>query len=121
MRRQRYTSFKSLLSETIDLHKSKLYDRGPQTKQKFFKDINSFASKVDNRKIVEVNGEWNLNKENKEVSTLLLKEAKLLFLAVGSRSVKRSEKSSQALNKHLRMFSPAELFGHFISLTFDLF
>ena len=45
----------------------------------------------------------------------------LLFLAVGSRSVKRSERSSQALNKHLRMFSPAELFGHFISLTFDLF
>ena len=31
---------------TIDLHKSKLYVK---TKQKFFKDINSFASKVDKR------------------------------------------------------------------------
>ena len=50
--------------------------------------------------MVEVNGEWKLNKENKEVSTLLLKEAMLLFLAVGSRSVKRSERSSQVLNKH---------------------
>ena len=68
--------------------------------QKIFKDNNSFASKVDNRKIVEVNGKWKLNKENKEVSTLLLKEAMLLFLAFGSRSVKRSERSSQFLNKH---------------------
>ena len=68
--------------------------------QKIFKDNNSFASKVDNRKIVEVNGKWKLNKENKEVSTLLLKEAMLLFLAFGSRSVKRSERSSQVLNKH---------------------
>ena len=39
-----------------------------KTKQKFSKDINSFTSKVDNRKIVEVNGEWKLYKENKEVS-----------------------------------------------------
>ena len=58
------------LQVTIDLHKSKLYVK---TKQKFSKDINSFCSKdcskVDKRKIVEVNGEWKLYKENKEVST----------------------------------------------------
>ena len=52
------------LRVTIDLHKSKLYVK---TKQKFSKDINSFASKVDERKIVEVNCEWKLNKETKEV------------------------------------------------------
>ena len=45
------------LQVTIDLHKSKLYVK---TKQKFSKDINSFASKVDKRKIVEVNAEWKL-------------------------------------------------------------
>ena len=56
-----------LLQVTIDLDKSKLYVK---TKQKFSKDINSFASNwVDKRKIVEVNGEWKLYKENKEVST----------------------------------------------------
>ena len=38
---------------TIDLHKSKLY---VSTKQKFSKDINSLASKVDKGKILEVNG-----------------------------------------------------------------
>ena len=38
----------------LDLYKSKLFVK---TKQKFSKDINSFASKVDKRKIVEVNGE----------------------------------------------------------------
>ena len=48
------------LQVTIDLHKSKLYVK---TKQKFSKDINSFASKVDNGKIVEVNGEWKLYKK----------------------------------------------------------
>ena len=52
------------LQVTIDLHKSKLYVK---TKQKFSKDINSFASKVDKRKILEVNGEWKLYKETKEV------------------------------------------------------
>ena len=41
------------LQVTIDLHKSKLYVK---TKQKFSKDISSFASKVDKRKIVEVDG-----------------------------------------------------------------
>ena len=46
------------------------------TKQKFFKDINFFASKVDKRKIVEVNSEWKLYKENEEKSTLPMKEAK---------------------------------------------
>ena len=48
------------LQVTIDLHKSKLYVK---TKQKFSKDISSFASKVDKRKIVQVNGEWKLYKE----------------------------------------------------------
>ena len=42
------------LQVTIDLYKSKLFVKA---KQKFSKDINSFASKVDKRKIVEVNGE----------------------------------------------------------------
>ena len=42
------------LQVTIDLHKNKLYVK---TKQKFSKDIISFALKVDERKIVEVNGE----------------------------------------------------------------
>ena len=45
------------LEVTIDLRKSKLYVK---TKQKFSKHISSFASKVDKRKIVEVNGEWKL-------------------------------------------------------------
>ena len=85
------TGYKSLSI----FHKSKLYVK---TKQKFSKDINSFASKVDKRKIVEVNGEWKLYKENKEISTLTLKEAMLLFLAFGSRSVERSERSSQVPN-----------------------
>ena len=39
------------LQVSIDLHKSKLYVK---TKQKFSKDINSFPSKVEKRKIVEV-------------------------------------------------------------------
>ena len=42
---------------TIDLHKSKLH---VNTKQKFSKDINSFASKADKRLIAEVNGESKL-------------------------------------------------------------
>ena len=50
-----------------------------KTKEKFSKDINSFTSKVDNPKKVEVNGECKLYKENIEVSTLTLKEAMLLF------------------------------------------
>ena len=57
------------LQVTIDLNKSKLYVK---TKQEFSKDINSFASKGDKRKIVEVNCEWKLYKENKEISTLNL-------------------------------------------------
>ena len=44
----------------------------------------------------------------------------LLFLAFGSRSVERSERSSQFPNKHWRLSSLAELLRHFISLTFDL-
>ena len=72
--------------------------------------------------MVEVNGEWKLYKQNKEVSALTLKEAMLLFqgLAFSSRSVERSERSRQVLNKHWRLSSPAEVLGHFISLTFDL-
>ena len=89
------------LQVTIDLHKSKLYVK---TKQKFSKDINSFCSKgcskVDKRKIVEVNGEWKLYKENKAINTLIQKEAMLMFLAFGSRSVERSERSSQVPNNH---------------------
>ena len=42
----------------------------------------------------------NFTKENKEVRTLTLKEAVVLFLAFGSRSVERSERSSQVPNKH---------------------
>ena len=49
--------------------------------------------------MVEVNYEWRLHNENKEVSTLSLKEAMLLFLAFGSRPVKRSERSSQQTPK----------------------
>ena len=101
------------LQVTIDLHKSKLYVK---TKQKFSKDINSFASKVDKRKIIEVNGEWKLYKENKEISTLTLeargpKGSNVTVLASGSRSVKRSERSSQVPNNHWRMSSPAVLLG----------
>ena len=69
-------------------------------KVKVSKDINSFASKVDRRKIVEVNAEWKLYEEYKEVSTLTLKEGTLPYLVFGSRSVKRCERSSQVLNKH---------------------
>ena len=54
------------LQVTINLHKSKLY---VSTKQKFSKDINFFASKVDKRKIVEEKSEWKLNKESEEKST----------------------------------------------------
>ena len=45
------------LKVTMDLHQSKLYVK---TKQMFSKDNNSFASKVDKSKIVEVSGEWEL-------------------------------------------------------------
>ena len=80
-----------------------------------FPDINSFASKLVKRKIVEVNSEWKLYKENKEKSTLPLKEAMLLFLAFGSRLVERSEHllasnllwffslKSPATSSHLRL------------------
>ena len=45
------------LKVTIDLHQSKLYVKA---NQKFSKYNNSFASKVNKRKIVEVNGGWKL-------------------------------------------------------------
>ena len=54
------------LQVTINLHKSKLY---VSKKQKFYKDINFFASKVDKRKIFEEKSEWKLYKENEEKST----------------------------------------------------
>ena len=85
-----YTGYKSLSVSIVVCVESK---------QKFSKDINSFASKVDKRKIVEVNGEWKLCKENKEVSTVTLKEAMLLFLAFVSQSIERSERPSQVPNK----------------------
>ena len=47
-----------LLKVTIDLHQSKLYVK--TAKQKFSKDNNSFASKVDKRKIIEANSECKL-------------------------------------------------------------
>ena len=75
---------------------------------------------MDKRKMVEVNGEWKIYKENKEVSALTLKEAVVLFLTLSSPSVERSERSSQVPKKHWRLFSPTEVLGHFISLTFDL-
>ena len=61
--------------------------------------------RVDKRKIVEVNGGWKLSKKKKRKKTktkysLTLKEAILLLLAFSSRSVERSESSSQVLNKH---------------------
>ena len=87
-----YTGYKSLSVSIVVCVESK---------QKFSKDINSFASKVDKRKIVEVNGEWKLYKENKkEISSLTLKEAMLPFLALGSQSVERSKRSSQVPNNH---------------------
>ena len=85
-----YTGYKSLSVSIVVCVESK---------QKFSKDINSFASKVDKRKIVEANGEWKLYKENKEVSTVTLKEAMLLFLAFVSQSMARSERPSQVPNK----------------------
>ena len=87
-----YTGYKSLSVSIVVCVESK---------QKFSNDINSFASKVDKRKIVEVNGEWKLYKENKkEISSLTLKEAMLPFLALGSQSVERSKRSSQVPNNH---------------------
>ena len=55
------------LQVTIDLHKSKLYVK---TKQKFSKDISSFASKVDKRKIVDTNITINHKGSNVTVSGL---------------------------------------------------
>ena len=57
---------------TIELHKRKLFKK---RKQKFSKDIYSFALKVNKRYVVEVN-------------------------AFFSRSVERSERSSQVPNNH---------------------
>ena len=90
-----YTGYKSLSVSIVVCVESK---------QKFSKDINSFASKVDKRKIVEVNGEWKLYKENKkEISSLTLKEAMLPFLALGSQSVERSKRSSHIPEQTLKI------------------
>ena len=101
------------LQVTIDLHKSKLYVK---VKQIFSKDINSFASKVDKRKRVEVNGEWKLYKENKEISTLTLKEATLQFLAFGSRYLKDRAKSRTTTEEclHQRRSSVTSFLLHLI-------
>ena len=48
----------------------------------------------------QVNSEWKLYKEYKGKSTITLKVAMLLLLTFGSRSVERSERSSQVPNKH---------------------
>ena len=100
------------LQVAIDLHKSKLYVK---TKQKFSKDINSFASKVDKREIVGVNGEWKLYLENKEVSTLTQNEAMLLSLAFGLRSVSIPE---QTLKIVFTGGAPRSLY--FSNIWFDL-
>ena len=54
-------------------------------------DIDYFASKVNKLKIVRVNDERKLYKENKEVSILPLKEAMSQFLAFVSQSVGRAK------------------------------
>ena len=75
-------------------------------------DIDHFASKVNKLKIVKVNGERKLYKDNKEVSTLPLKEAMSQFLGFVSRSVERTKSRT---NKNV----VTVLLGH-NSLTFDV-
>ena len=75
-------------------------------------DIDHFASKVNKLKIVKVNGERKLYKDNKEVSTLPLKEAMSQFLGFVSRSVERAKSRT---NKNV----VTVLLGH-NSLTFDV-
>ena len=60
------------LQVTIDLDKSELYVKN---EAEIFQRHQFFRFKCRKRKIVEVNGEWKLYKENKEISTLTLKEA----------------------------------------------
>ena len=75
-------------------------------------DIDYFASKVNKLKIVKVNDKRKLYKENKEVSTLPLKEAISQFLAFVSKSVGRAKSHT---NKNVSTV----LLGH-NSLTFDV-
>ena len=75
-------------------------------------DIDHFASKVNKLKIVKVSGERKLYKDNKEVSTLPLKEAMSQFLGFVSRSVERAKSRT---NKNV----VTVLLGH-NSLTFDV-
>ena len=75
-------------------------------------DIDYFASKVNKLKIVKVNDERKLYKENKEVSTLPLKEAISQFLPFVSKSVERAKSHT---NKNVSTV----LLGH-NSLTFDV-
>ena len=63
--------------------------------------------------IVEVNAESKLYKEYKEVSTLTLKEAMLLFLAFSSRSVERCERSSQVLKNVFTGAAPRSLYSSY--------
>ena len=74
-------------------------------------DIDHFASKVNKLKIVKVSGERKLYKDNKEVSTLPLKEAMSQFLGFVSRSVERAKSRT---NKNV----VTVLLGN-NSLTFD--
>ena len=75
-------------------------------------DIDYFASKVNKLKIVKVNDERKLYKENKEVSILPLKEAMSQFLAFVSQSVGRAKSHT---NKNVSTV----LLGH-SSLTFEV-
>ena len=75
-------------------------------------DIDYFASKVNKLKIVKVNDERKLYKENKEVSILPLKEAISQFLAFVSKSVGRAKSHT---NKNVS----SVLLGH-NSFTFDV-
>ena len=67
-------------------------------------DIDHFASKVNKLKIVKVNGERKLYKDNKEVSTLPLKEAMSQFLG--------SRKSQVTHKQECRNGAPRSQFSH---------
>ena len=75
-------------------------------------DIDYFASKVHKLKIVKVNDEQKLYKENKEVSTLPLKEAISQFLAFVLKTAGRAKSHA---NKNVSTV----LLGH-NSLTSDV-
>ena len=106
------------LQVTIDLHKSKLYVK---TKQKFSKDINSFASKVDKRKIVEVNGEWKLLKRKQRNKYTNPKGSNVtvsgLWFTVSGKIWKIEPSSEQPLKNVFTGGAPRSL--HFSYIWFD--